>query len=72
MCKHSLDDMGGGGVNNLGYGIPMPTVELLAAITQNHIDFVSDECQSREIYTATGLLTASQTLPLTAVSLVLI
>lgn len=57
----------GGGVDHWGYDIPKPTAKLLAAEPQHHIEFVSDDYNSRDIYTEAGTVTTSawQTLPIT-------
>lgn len=66
MCKYSIDSLGD--VGHWGYDIPKPTAELLTAVPQQHIDFVSDDYHNRDIYTAAGTVTTTawQTLPLTA------
>lgn len=50
MCKYSRDGLGDAG--HWKYDIPRPTAELLAAEPQYHIDLVSDDYHSRDIYTA--------------------
>src|SRR5688572_5072302 len=66
MQKYTLYDIVD--LTNWGYTIEKPTTEMLAAVPQEHIDFVSKDYYTRDIYTATGALTTSvwKNLPITA------
>src|SRR5688572_11373553 len=66
MQKYTLDDIVG--LTNRGYTIEKPTMTMLAAVPQEQIDFVSDDCYTRDIYTATGTLATKvyKNLPITA------
>src|SRR5688572_5461935 len=54
MQKYNLDVIVG--LTNWGYTIEKPTTAMLSAVPQEHIDFVSKDYYTRDIYTATGTL----------------
>ena len=66
MQKYTLDDIVG--LTNWGYTIEKPTTAMLTAVPQEHIDFVSKDYYTRDIYTATGTLATKvyKNLPITA------
>src|SRR5678816_1104783 len=66
MQKYTLDDIVG--LANWGYTIAQPTTAMLTAVPQEHIDFVSKDYYTRDIYTATGTLSTKvyKNLPITA------